>query len=289
MSLVTLKRKSVIQYGSKRSGKSPGGYWLPQGPFGQSTQMLEQAIQNPGQVGFSINGPHRNVGYVGKDSKFSKNGTPFRGTQPMGSGGRFGSYATPEPVYNVNRVIVEGTQYKYIKPSVLTTYGMLEKKYRWIHSGQYPNIWVQPVNTGNLTDTTSQGQYIHDKTIENMCVSDINNPEKYEGNSKCNNSSSANNYTTKCYKSIAKSTYDNIASNGQYTKQLYQPNPSSVNTLQIQRKCVNPKGPQKPFPFAVQTGTGILTGGTRVENVGSSCGTSQNVYLTPPQWYTSYP
>jgi hypothetical protein len=282
MSLVTLKRKSVIQYGSKRSAKPPGGYWLPQGPFGASTKMLEQAIQNPGPVGFSLNGPHRNVGYVGKDSKFSKNGTPFRGTQPMGSGGLYGRYPRPEPVYNVNRVIVEGTQYQYVKPTVLTTYGMLTKKYRWVHSGQYPNYWVQPVNTGNLSDSNSQGLYIHDKTVANMCVTDTNNTEIYEGYRKCVNSTICNDSY-----SIIKSTYDNVASNGQYTKQLYQPVPSSQHTLQIQRKCAYPTGEQKPFPFAVQTGTGILTGGTRVTSVGSSCGTSQNIYLTPPAWYTA--
>ena len=50
------------------------------------------------------------------------------------------------------------------------------------------------------------------------------------------------------------------------------------------RGCNNPVGPQKPFPFAVQTGTGIKTGGIRMTSVGSSCGTS-NVYLTPPAWY----
>ena len=287
MSIVTLKRKSVIQYGSKRSGKPHVGYWLPQGPFGHSTKMLEQSIQNQEPAGFSLNGAHRNVGYIGKESKFSKNGTPFRGVHPMGSGGLFGTYATPEPIYNANRVIVEGTQYQYVKPTVLTTYGMLEKKYKWRHSGQYPNNWVQPVNTGNLIDSTSQGKYIHDKTVENMCVSDINNPEKYEGYIKCNNLNSNKIFWKKCHKSISRSTYDNIANNGQYTKQLYQPNPSSVHTLQIQRKCAYPTGAQKPFPFAVQTGTGILTGGTRVTNVGSSCGTSQNIYLSPPAWYTA--
>ena len=33
MSLTAFKRKSVINHGSKRSGKGPGGIWLPQGPF----------------------------------------------------------------------------------------------------------------------------------------------------------------------------------------------------------------------------------------------------------------
>ena len=46
MSLTAFKRKSVINYGSKRSGIPPGGYWLPQGPFGHSTQALKDAIHN---------------------------------------------------------------------------------------------------------------------------------------------------------------------------------------------------------------------------------------------------
>ena len=182
MSLVAFKKKSVIQYGSKRSGKPPGGYWLPQGPFGNSTTSLQLAIDNPGPVGFSLNGPHRNVGYIGKSSAMSKNGTPFRGTQPLGCGGHFGAYARPEPVFNSNRVIVEGDQWMYVKPTVLTTYGMLEKKYKWIKNGVYPNYWVQPnYGSSNLSETKSQGMYLHDLTTSNMCVLDVNNPGKYEG------------------------------------------------------------------------------------------------------------
>ena len=45
MSLTAFKRKSVINYGSKRSGKAPGGYWLPQGPFGHATKALKEAIE----------------------------------------------------------------------------------------------------------------------------------------------------------------------------------------------------------------------------------------------------
>ena len=118
MSLVAFKKKSVIQYGSKRSGKPPGGYWLPQGPFGASTVSLKQAIEYPGSVGFSLNGTHRNTGYVGKESKFSKNGTPFRGVHPDGWGGYYGQYKKTEPVYNINKVIGLGEQWLYVKPTV---------------------------------------------------------------------------------------------------------------------------------------------------------------------------
>jgi hypothetical protein len=278
MSIVAFKKKSVIQYGSKRSAKPPGGYWLPQGPFGNNTYLLETAKENYGPVGFSLNGPHRNVGYVGKDSKFSKNGTPYRGVHAMGNGGTFGRYPVSEPVFNSNRVIVEGDQYMYVKPTVLTTKGMLEKRFRWAYNGKYPSFWVQPVYTGNQTDTKSQGLYIQDKSAANDCVIDVNNEAKYAGYIRCDRAA--------CKNSEFKMKYNDIARNGLYTKTIHQPITSSQQTLRIQRKCVNPLGPQKPFPFAVQTGTGILTGGIRVSNVGSSCGTGPTM-LTPPAWYSS--
>ena len=77
-----------------------------------------------------------------------------------------------------------------------------------------------------------------------------------------------------------------MARNGPYTKILNQPVTYGQYNLHLTRKCNNPTGPQKPFPYAVQTGTGILTGGVGVSHVGSSCGTS-NTYLTPPEWYTT--
>jgi hypothetical protein len=278
MSLTAFKKKSVIQYGSRRSGKPPGGVWLPQGPFGSYSIPLEEAIKHPGPVGFSLNGGHRNVGYVGKESKFSKNGTPFRGLHPMGWGGHYGHYARTEPVYNVNEVIVLGDQAEFVKPSVLSTYGMLQKKYRWAYNGQYPNYWVQPVY-GNTTqsDTASQGMYLHDKTVANICVTDINNYAKYVGYIK-------NGGPTLCSTTTARFRYNDMARNAPYTKELRIAETSSQHTLRIQRRCANPLPYQKPFPYKVQTGTGVLRGGISVNRVASACGT-QPTYNVPPQWY----
>ena len=103
MSLTAFKRKSVINYGSKRSGTAPGGFWLPQGPFGHATEGLKEAIQNYGAAGFSINGGHRNIGGVGRDMKMSKSGTPYRGTQPIGWGGTFGKYPSATLVGNASQ------------------------------------------------------------------------------------------------------------------------------------------------------------------------------------------
>jgi len=278
MSIVAFKKKSVINYGSNRSGKPPGGFWLPQGPFGSSTTALKTAITTYGPEGFSINGGHRNVGYIGKTYKFSKQGTPFRGAYPIGNGGTYGNYETPQPVFNSREVDVLGQQYLYIKPSVLSNYGMLRKKYKWAYNGQYPNNWVQPVLTGNQTDTNSSGVYIHNKSAANMCNIDINKSYKFIGNiKKCG--------PTLCSTSTAKFKYNDMARNAPYTKFTQQPMTSSEYTLYIQRGCANPTGETKPFPYAVQTGSGQHASGTSITSFGNACNTSNNV-LTPPDWYT---
>jgi hypothetical protein len=303
MSLTAFKRKSVINYGSKRSGSAPGGVWLPQGPFGHSKTGLQLAINNPGPVGFSINGGHRNVGGVGREMKMSKSGTPYRGTQPIGFGGTFGKYpsatlvgnastsssgavpnagskqAAVQPVLNSSIVNTMGTQYLYIKPSTLSTYGMLRQKYRWAYTGKYPNYWVQPNYTGNQTDTASQWLYIQNKAAANTCSLNVNNVGTYEehivksGPTLCTSG-----------RSTAQFKYNDMARNAPYTKTLNQPVSYAQYNLYITRGCNNPLGPQKPFPYAVQTGTGIKTGGISMTSVGNSCGTS-TTFLTPPEWY----
>ena len=306
MSLTACKRKSVINYGSKRSGSAPGGVWLPQGPFGHSTKGLQLAIQNAGPAGFSINGGHRNVGGVGRDMKMSKSGTPYRGTQPIGFGGTYGEYpsatligrnsngiqstgavpnahsksAVVQPVLNSRVVDTMGTQYLYIKPSTLSTHGLLDKKYRWAYYGQYPNYWVQPNYTGNQTDTASQGLYVQNLAAANTCNVDVNNVGTYEGNIKQTG-------PTLCTpgRSTARFKYNDMAMNGPYTKTLYQPVSYGQYNLYLTRGCNNPIGPQKPFPFAVQGGSSQSASGTSITSFGSGCGTS-NVYLTPPPWYT---
>jgi hypothetical protein len=283
MSLATFKKKSIVNcVGTNRSGKPPGGYWLPQGPFGKNTTGLQLAIDNYGPVGFSINGGHRNVGGVGKECKFSRNGTPFRGIHPYGSGGTFGKYARPEPVYNVNRVIALGEQHLYVKPSVLSTYGKLRKQYRWVYTGKYPNYWVQPVYpSGTQSDTASQGTYLHNLTANNTRYLNVNNSDKYVGYVK----QSGPTLCGPVFNSTAKFTFNDMVTNAPYTKELRQPVDSSEYTTHIQRKCVNPSTAQKPFPYAVQTGTSMTARGTSIRSFGSTCGTSQ-VYLTPPSWYT---
>jgi len=281
MSLATFKKKSIIQnHGTKVSGKPPGGIWLSQGPFGK--KALSLTFNAAGPEGFSLNGGHRNVGYVGKSYAMSSNGTPMRGQYPYGSGGIRGRYAQPEPVYNVNRVYVLGTQADYIKQSVLSTKGMLEKKYKWAYTGQYPNYWVQPNYTGNQTDSASQGAYLQSLSAANTCVIDVNKSYKYEDNIKRGG-------PTLCKKTTAKFKFNDMASNAPYTKFTNNSQDSSTYTLQIQKKCQNPTGAQKPFPYATSGGRGIQSGGTGNVSVGNSCGTTFPYYTSPPEWYINSP
>lgn len=300
MSLVTFKNKSINKYssGTKISGKPSNKYWIYASPYGDphslaSQIFIDSIIQPNGgygtntntasNAGFSLNGVSPNIPYTGRSMAFSKSRTPFRGTYPIGWGGTLGRYPDGPDNISLNmppvKAEIRGND-SYVRPSVLSTRGMLERKYRWIHNGQYPNYWVQPVYTGNQTDTASQGVYLQKLSAENDIWYDVNNTENYIGYYK--------NYGPMgCQLTPARGYKMNIMqANAPYTKTIRLPKDSSQYTLRIQRRCQNPQGAQKPFPYAVQTGTGILRGGTSVTSVGSACNTGPT-YLTPPKWYTT--
>lgn len=243
MSLTAFKKKSVIFHGSNRSGKPPGGVFLPQGPFGSSnTTLLSLSLKNPAENGFSINGGHRNIGYVAKSSVFSKSFTPYKGKYAKGNGGCCGTYYNKNHIYPIQETDTLGTQYNYIKPSVLSTYGMLDKKYRWIYYGVYPNFIVSPSGVGNcnLSDNKSQNIYIKNTGLASNCVNDINNSSKYNGHIvKCGpyncNVTNGNKYT-----------FNQASSNAPYTKTIRNPLSASQYLLKIQRKCVNNSVPHIP-------------------------------------------
>jgi hypothetical protein len=285
MSIHTLKKKGVITgLGVKISGKSTHGFWVSQGPFGS----LEYNALPFGISGFSINGGTRNQGYIGKSYAMSVNGTPYYREHPKGWGGHLGQYAKSESVFNMPNVKVDtrGKQNRFIKQSVLSTKGMLEKKYKWIHNGQYPNYWVQPVyNNSNLSDNVSQQVYIDTLAAKNIIVNNTNKPEKYINNYKKGGGTGCNNTTAKY------TSYNMIASNGLYTKDLYITQTAAQHTLQIQRKCANPVGEQKPFPFAANNthtpSIGSISSSTAQTSVaGPPTPLTTPVFLTPPKWYT---
>ncbi len=250
MWLQALKRKSVARWGSQISGRATNTYMVPQGPYGRPDSvggvMQLQALVAPAMKGFSINGPHRNVGGVGREMANSRMGTPFRGQHPVGWGGHLGTYKRPEPMFNVARVETQGGQFLFNKASVLSNRGMLARRFKWINGGQYPHYWVQPVYpSGSLSDNASQGLYIHNKSSANDCVDDVNRTARYidhEVRGSCSNDG------TKCRQRAP------------YTKTIYQPLDASEQIHRVQRRCVNPSVAQRPFPYASNRSAGCSTG-----------------------------
>ena len=282
MSLQTFKKKGIITcHGTNTSGKFNGEqFYVRRGPFG-----VDENVGKWGSNGFSINGGTRSPGYIGKTYQMSKNGTPFNGQFPLGNGGNHGRYYEAEPVFNMPnvRADTQGNQYKFIKQSVLSNKGMLKTRFKWVN-GQYPNFWVQPqAASDNLSDNNSSWLYTTDKAAANICVSDVNNPEKYADNYKKGGASLCSTTTAK-YKS-----YNIMSANALYTKTLHIPETSSQQTLKIQRKCQNPTYNLKPFPFSVsvgkKSGIGSNISGQQNSSNGPPSSILTPIYLTPPDFY----
>lgn len=294
MSLATFKKKSINKYSTatKKSGKPTNEYWIYQGPYGDKSTLASTIYADSlsgfseypaSNAGFSVTGPNRNIGPIGVNMKFSKSGTPYRGIYPKGWGGTRGRYPDGPDQQLINIMPVQtgvAIQNATVKPPVLSTKGMLARRYRWISSGQYPANWVQPVYTGNQTDSASQGLYIQNKSAANFCHYDVNDPGNYVDYFKRCGSTGCQRTPAHGYKMSV------MQANAPYTKTLYQPKDCSAYTLRVQRRCQDPVGFQKPFPYAVQTGTGVLRGGINVSNVANACNTSLNITTVPPDWYT---
>jgi len=228
MSIQTMKKKITNNtMGISISGRSPGGIWVTQGPFRNNATTVIHANNN----GFSLNGGHRNIGRVGKTWLFSKSFTPYRGAYARGNGGSCGTYYQQQQVYPIQEVNTRGDEYLYIKPSSLSTTGMLEKKYNHIWNGQYPCAIVSPEGNNNLLNATN-GVFIHEKTSANMCETGTNQSSSvgdkfgitYDGFGNCK---------SKCNASI---------------KILYTPYDASQYATIIQKKCADPALWQKPIP-----------------------------------------
>jgi len=115
------------------------------------------AMQNlsTGQKGFSINGTHRSQGYIGQTSlSRSLINTPHGQTgAPEGHGGCCGDFSTTTNIRASETFSLEDEN--VVKPSVLSTAGMLSNRNRWLKRSA-------PYTSTKLTAgwTNGQGDYI---------------------------------------------------------------------------------------------------------------------------------
>jgi hypothetical protein len=136
MSIVALKRKTMTQYHNMSVG-SPAG--------------------------FSINGTHRNQGYVGQTnlSRFTSR-TTIRGNAPHAPGELF----TPGPVVMSGITSVEDPT--VVKRSVVGTKGMIDTKYRWVRRGQ-PFMSLKPDNNQHMNTQYDYVEHKKKKTLAADC------------------------------------------------------------------------------------------------------------------------
>jgi|LauGreDrversion4_1035100.scaffolds.fasta_scaffold14801_5 hypothetical protein len=173
MSLATLKKKTLAKYNNS------------------SVQQRQ----------FSINGTYRNQGYVGQSSL--SRSLPKNGSQ--GYGGCCGSYLPVKPILSAVTSTEDNT---FVKSSVLSTSGMLAKRYRWIKRG-YPFSSLKP---GNDMQGTSSA-YTEFKKKETL-------RDVYLNTSSCNTNSRADKC---CNLNITQPEKDIVAmSQSEYILQLHK-------------------------------------------------------------------
>lgn len=200
MSIVTLKKKTQAQYNNMSVGST---------------------------TGFSLNGVHRNQGYVGQTSlSRSLPRTLMHGTVPRGHGGCCGKFPqvpiVQSGVQSLENMHAPGTPLpNTVKSSVLNTPGMLDEKYRWINR-PFPYATVKPDNNKHLNsasdhirilkkNTLSEISAIDDKTTPNAsaCFKTVPNCMRYSSFYR----------TQTCNFTKPESDYVPISS-GQYIEQL---------------------------------------------------------------------
>ena len=191
-------------------------------------------ISGKGTLGFALNGTRRVVGTVGHTNLGKRDTrTPFRGTVPMGHGGRLGKY---QEIISYNNELCCSNDINIIKTSSKYNKGMIETRYMGTLHGAYkepyydnngnlvkPLInWVQPIDNGYNQHHT-QGQYIKDVHANNDCVTNF---EAYLENGPYKNAIYNCNGNTACSWHIGGKKYITghgvgSSSGGQYAKTLH--------------------------------------------------------------------
>tara|TARA_B100000900_G_scaffold405430_1_gene415017 strand:+ start:2033 stop:2692 length:660 start_codon:yes stop_codon:yes gene_type:complete len=133
MSLATLKKKTNAKYNNASVGAS----------------------------GFSLNGVHRNQGYIGQTS-LSRTiiGTPMKGNVPRGHGGCCGKYNDSNIIKPLHCLEDSNT----VKRSVLSSKGMLRLKNKWANRGG-EHAPVKPDSNNNNNFSSMYTSYKRRQTL----------------------------------------------------------------------------------------------------------------------------
>ena len=142
MSIVTLKRKVQTQYNNMSVGS---------------------------KTGFSLNGTHRNQGYVGQTMlSRSLPRTPMKGIVAKGHGGCCGKYEQKDIIQSA---VTSLNDPSVIKQSVLDTKGMIRTNYKWIWRPQP----FSSTKMDNFNKSNPQSNYIENISKNVVRIADSSN------------------------------------------------------------------------------------------------------------------
>jgi hypothetical protein len=154
MSIVTLKRKTDVVYKNMSVGST---------------------------TGFSLNGTHRNQGYVGQTMlSRSLPRTPMKGNEPKGHGGCCGKYIKNGIIQSA---VTSLNDPSIVKPAVQTTNGMLRTRYQWIWRPQpYSSTKIDSTHNSN-----PQSTYIRNISVNTAKLVNASNVYKITCPKQCMN------------------------------------------------------------------------------------------------------
>lgn len=193
MSIVTLKKKTQNKYNNMSVGVNQ----------------------------FSLNGTHRNQGYIGQTSlSRSLPRTLAKGNTLKGYGGTNGNFIITPSVISA----VTSTEDPTItKSSVLSNNGMISTHYRWIKRPQ-PYVSVKPDNTQNTNTQNDYIKYVKNKTI-------------YNYNTCTDNTKTCTNI---CKSNLPLTIRNSSISNFTKPENSYKSMTQSDYLLNLEKKCVKP-------------------------------------------------
>jgi hypothetical protein len=191
MSVFTLKKKTQTKYNNMSVGNKDG---------------------------FSLNGTHRNQGFVGQTNlSRSLPRTLAKGNTLKGNGGCCGHFPIFHPIVST---VTSTEDPNVIKPSVINTRGMISTHYRWIHR---PKPFSNVKSDNNLNNNTQQ-DYINN--LKRHTIEDIHKCTKTDKViTNCNTSCSFNkktnfNYQKPTYTMTKPKTSYVVESYGEYLNKL---------------------------------------------------------------------
>ena len=240
-----------------------------------STHTLNKKIQASGtnfshshksKEGFSLHSGPRNLSYIGKSSRNSTVQTTYIGIYPK----NYVHNSTTTNNADIPRLCDEKVKIHGNQPnnhsSVLGTKSMLRNRFKWIHSGSYPNNVVQP--------SLDQGYDTYIKKIKSCQIR--KNAFSKPVTTPCDN----------CKKAFGSMQLNHIPTvslkeqNDQVVKDT-QRGPLDYDTRYelLVYKCTNPDCKSLPFPYPTTNPGSSLP-------AGCGGGTEIEKYLSPPSWYT---